>query len=149
MALRSDFERRMALVELDVIAAQALGFTLDDLIFIYVSTFNTTQKYDADTWFDQNGRIVFSVCSEYDLKLPRKGNVKKGVVGWEDIRGNQIDVNTYAGVSPTYTHVIDFSQSEVFRGVQDTFVAPYTRCDRIADYRRAWAHFEELFNKNN
>ena len=137
VALRSDFERRMALVELDVIAAQALGFTLDDLIFIYVSTFNTTQKYDADTWFDQNGRIVFSVCSEYDLKLPRKGNVKKGVVGWEDIRGNQIDVNTYAGVSPTYTHVIDFSQSEVFRGVQDTFVAPYTRCDRIADYRRA------------
>ena len=24
---------------------------------------------------------------------------------------------------------------------------PYTRCNRIDDYRTAWAHFEEMFNK--
>ena len=35
---------------------------------------------------------------------------------------------------------------EVCLSVRETYVAPYTRCDRIADYRRAWAHFEYIFN---
>lgn len=145
--LRNDFERRQALVELDVISAMALGFKLNDLIFIYTNTFSTTQKYEADTWYDVNGRVVFSVSGEYDLKLPRKGNVRQGTLGWEDIRGERIDENTYVGTSPTYTQVIDPTQSELYGGQQQTFVAPYTKCDRIEDYRTAWAHFEKLFNK--
>ena len=145
--LRNEYERRQALVELDVISAMALGFTLDDLIFVYINTFSTTQKYEADTWYDANGRVVFSVSGEYDLKLPRKGNSRQGTLGWEDIRGEQIDENTYAGISPTHTDIIDPAKSELYGGQQQTFVAPYTRCDRIADYRTAWAHFEKIFNK--
>ena len=144
--LRNEYERRQALVELDVISAMALGFTLDDLIFVYINTFSTTQKYEADTWYDANGRVVFSVSGEYDLKLPRKGNSRQGTLGWEDIRGEQIDENTYAGISPTHTDIIDPAKSELYGGQQQTFVAPYTRCDRIADYRTAWAHFEKVFN---
>jgi hypothetical protein len=30
------------------------------------------------------------------------------------------------------------------RIVERRFTAPFTRCDRIAEYRRAWAHFERL-----
>ena len=145
--LRNEYERRQALVELDVISAMALGFTLEDLIFVYINTFSTTQKYEADTWYDANGRVVFSVSGEYDLKLPRKGNSRQGTLGWEDIRGEQIDENTYAGISPTHTCTIDPAKSELYGGQQQTFVAPYTRCDRIADYRTAWAHFEKIFNK--
>lgn len=144
--LRNEYERRQALVELDVISAMALGFTIDDLIFVYINTFSTTQKYEADTWYDANGRVVFSVSGEYDLKLPRKGNSRQGTLGWEDIRGEQIDENTYAGTSPTHTCTIDPAKSELYGGQQQTFVAPYTRCDRIADYRTAWAHFEKRFN---
>ena len=145
--LRNEFERRQALVEIDVITAMALGFTLDDLIFVYTNTFSTTQKYEADTWYDSNGRVVFSVSSEYDLKIPRTGNRRQGSLGWEDIRGEQIDENTYAGTTPTHTSAIDPAKSELYGGQQQTFVAPYTRCDRIADYRTAWAHFEKVFNK--
>ena len=145
--LKNDFERRQALVELDVIAAMALGFTLDDLIFVYVNTFSTTQKYEADTWYDAKGRVVFSVSGEYDLKIPRKGNRKQGTIGWEDIRGEQIDENTYRGIQPSHTHTIDPKKSELYGGQQMTYYAPYTRCDRIADYRRAWAHFEKIYNK--
>lgn len=146
--LRNYFERRQALVEIDVIAAMALGLSLQDLEMIYTIQFPVLQQNENDTWYDAEGKIVFT-CSKglTGVGLDRKRNAKTGMLGWEDIRGEQIDENTYAGTSPTYTHTIDPAKSELYGGQQQTFVAPYTRCDRIADYRTAWAHFEKIFNK--
>ena len=144
--LRNYFERRQALVEIDVIAAMALGLTLEDLEMIYTIQFPVLQQNEADTWYDQKGNIVFT-CSKglTGVGLDRKRNAKTGMLGWEDIRGEQTDENTYAGTSPTHTHTIDPQKSELYGGEQVTYYAPYTRCDRIADYRRAWAHFEKVF----
>lgn len=146
--LRNYFERRQALVEIDVIAAMALGLTLEDLEMIYTIQFPVLQQNEADTWYDQKGNIVFT-CSKglTGVGLDRKRNTKTGMLGWEDIRGEQIDENAYAGTSPTHTHTIDPAKSELYGGEQVTYYAPYTKCDRIADYRRAWAHFEKVFNK--
>lgn len=146
--LRNYFERRQALVEIDVIAAMALGLTLEDLEMIYAIQFPVLQQNEADTWYDQKGNIVFT-CSKglTGVGLDRKRNTKTGMLGWEDIRGEQIDENTYAGTSPTHTHTIDPAKSELYGGQQVTYYAPYTKCNRIEDYRRAWAHFEEMFNK--
>lgn len=146
--LRNYFERRQTLVEIDVIAAMALGLTLEDLEMIYTIQFPVLQQNEADTWYDQKGNIVFT-CSKglTGVGLDRKRNTKTGMLGWEDIRGEQIDENTYAGTSPTHTHTIDPAKSELYGGQQVTYYAPYTRCNRIEDYRRAWAHFEEMFNK--
>ena len=33
----------------------------------------------------------------------------------------------------------------VFVTLDELYYAPYTRCDRIADYRRAWSLFEIMF----
>lgn len=146
--LRNYFERRQALVEIDVIAAMALGLTLEDLEMIYTIQFPVLQQNETDTWYDQKGNIVFT-CSKglTGVGLDRKRNTKTGMLGWEDIRGEQIDENTYAGTSPTHTHTIDPAKSELYGGQQVTYYAPYTKCDRIEDYRRAWAHFEKVFNK--
>lgn len=146
--LRNYFERRQALVEIDVIAAMALGLTLEDLEMIYTIQFPVLQQNEADTWYDQKGNIVFT-CSKglTGVGLDRKRNAKTGMLGWEDIRGEQIDENTYAGTSPTHTHTIDPAKSELYGGQQVTYYAPYTKCNRIEDYRRAWAHFEKIFNK--
>ena len=146
--LRNYFERRQALVEIDVIAAMALGLTLEDLEMIYTIQFPVLQQNEADTWYDQKGNIVFT-CSKglTGVGLDRKRNAKTGMMGWEDIRGEQIDKNTYAGTSPTHTHTIDPAKSELYGGQQVTYYAPYTKCDRIADYRRAWAHFEKMLNE--
>ena len=137
--LRNYFERRQALVEIDVISAMALGLTLEDLEMIYTIQFPVLQQNENDTWYDQEGKIVFT-CS-------------KGLTGvgldrpkWNEIRGEQKDDNTFIGTSDTYTHTIDPSKSELYGGQQQVFKAPYTRCDRIADYRRAWAHFEKIFS---
>ena len=136
--LRNHFERRQALVEIDVLAAMALGLSLKDLELIYTIQFPVLQQNENDTWYDQKGNIVFT-CSK---GLTGVGCDRKE---WNTIRGEQVDENTFVGVESTYVHIIDSKKSELYGGEQVTYYAPYTRCDRIADYRRAWAYFEERF----
>ncbi len=143
--LRNYFERRQALVEIDVIAAMALGLSLQDLEMIYTIQFPVLQQNENDTWYDAEGKIVFT-CSRglTGVGLDRSA--------WNAMRGNPITdadgtVIAYEGAEPQYTHTIDPRKSELYGGQQQTFIAPYNRCDRIADYCTAWAHFEKIFNK--
>lgn len=133
--LRNAYERRMALVELDVLAAMALGLSLKDLEMMYAIQFPVLQQNEGDTWYDARGRIVFT-------RSQGLAGVGCGRKEWESLRGEPTDDNTYAGASPTYTQTVDPQKSELYGGRQVEYAAPYTRCDRMADYRRAWAHFE-------
>lgn len=127
--LRNWYERRQALVEIDVITAMALGLTLEELILIYNVQFPVLQQNEDDTWYDTQGNIVFT-CS--------KGLVGVGVDRpvWETIR------HLKAGES--YEHTI--TKSELYQGKKITYQAPFDKCDRVEDYKVAWAHFEEVFN---
>lgn len=143
--LRNYFERRQALVEIDVIVAMALGLSLEELEMIYNIQFPVLQQNENDTWYDAEGKIVFT-CS--------KGLTGVGLdrPAWNAMRGEEITnengiITGYKGAEPTYLHTIDPTKSELYGGQQQTFVAPYTKCDRIEDYRTAWAHFEKIFNK--
>jgi hypothetical protein len=128
--LRNWFERRQALVEIDVITAMALGLTVEELILIYNVQFPVLQQNEDDTWYDTKGNIVFT-CS--------KGLVGVGVDRpvWETIR------NLKAG--ETYEHTI--TKSELYQGKTITYHAPFDKCDRVDDYKVAWEHFEQIFKE--
>ena len=126
--LRNWFERRQALVEIDVITAMALGLTLEELILIYNVQFPVLQQNEDDTWYDTKGNIVFT-CS--------KGLVGVGVDRpvWETIHNLKI--------GETYDHTI--TKSELYKDKVIIYHAPFDKCDRVEDYKVAWEHFENIF----
>lgn len=44
------------------------------------------QQYEWETYYDKNGRIIFTTSKGLTgVGLPRKGNKKKAIIGWEDV----------------------------------------------------------------
>jgi len=139
--LRTEFARRMALVEIDVLVAQALGLTLEQLIEIYRIYFPVLQENEAGTWYDQQGRIVWT-CSK---GLPGVGYLEKNRQGVWKSPGRSAWERLLATDPPELTcEATDDTQPGGPRTVTRRFVGPFTTCDRVEDYRRAWAHFERL-----
>lgn len=154
-ALRSDYSRRQALVEIDVLVAQALGLTLEELLTIYRVQFPVMRQYEADTWYDQNGRIIFTPSKGLvGVGLPRtarKADLKNGFVfnvdspewtggdctdqaiGWDDVKHLQTGT-----VSVTFD---DYTRSDEGERRTVTWQAPFIKPDREDDYKVAWAFF--------
>ena len=131
--LRTDYERRQALVEIDVLTAMALGMTLDQLKTIYRIQFPVLQQYEADTWYDANGRIVFT----NNRGLTGVGFDRKE---WENgIKGAPAGKKFYRTIT-------DDTQpgGPVQRTIE--YVAPFDKCDREKDYETAWKHFSKEVN---
>lgn len=124
--LRNAFERRMALIELDVIVAIELGLSLRELISIYQTTFALAQQYEEETFYDRKGRIVFTVNNALSgVGLERKT--------WEVVKNNQEG-----------EIVKDTIKYELHRGTEIIYYPPFERRDRVEDYKLVWPHFEQL-----
>ena len=148
--LRTDYARRQALVEIDVLSAIALGLTLDELTTIYRAQFPVLKHNERNTWYDTQGRIVFTTSKGLpSVGLPRtkkKGDTVYGLRTGKGHRGN---------IALGWEDIRDLTQGVVTRTIQDDtrpggliqrtieYHAPFDRCDREEDYRTAWAAFEE------
>ena len=127
-ALRTDFSRRWALVELDVLVARELGLTLEELQTIYRVQFPVMRQYEADTYYDQRGRIVFTAS--------------KGLPGVGFPR-------------PEWNAIKHMKSGSVNRSVLDTnlptgplertleYTAPFTLQNRETDYATVWAKLDQ------
>ena len=159
-ALRSDYARRMALVEIDVLVAQELGLTLAELQLIYRVQFPVMQGYERDTWYDLHGRIVFTNSKGLvGVGLPRKRGKKdpeitltlpdgksRPIQGWEELRQLQESGHLPDGSTATTT-VTDDTLPGGPRKVERRYTAPFALANREEDYKIAWEFFEERKDK--
>lgn len=146
--LRSDYARRQALVEIDVLVAQQLLMTLAELIGIYQIQFPVLCENESDTWYDCNGRIVFT-CSKglSGVGLPRSNKKSDPSPCWNDVKHMAEELG-YSGSDTVTQTVIDDTLPGGPREKTIVYQAPWVRCDRERDYEVAWAHFAERFGTN-
>ena len=104
--------------------------TLEQLKTIYRIQFPVLQSYEADTWYDRNGRIVFT----NNRSLTGVGYSRPE---WEQIKD---------APSGTFTRTItDDTQpgGPIQRAIE--YIAPFDRCNREQDYETAWRFFEKKY----
>ncbi len=127
----NDFQRRQVLVEIDVLVSMFLNITLEDLKMVYRLQFPVLQQYEKDTWYDQNGKMIFT------------NNKGLAGVGIDRKQWNEVKDMKEGTVTKTY-------MDDTMPGgpVERTIVyeAPFDRCDRERDYEEVWKNFEKRFN---
>jgi hypothetical protein len=120
-ALRTPYERRQALVELDALAALGLGLAIDQLILMYRVAFRILRRYERETYYDRRGKIVFTTNSKglNGVGLDRKQ--------WKEVQN-----------APAGSQLPEWA-----RDAGGPFIPPFDACDREADMAQAYHHFAE------
>jgi hypothetical protein len=117
--LRTEYERRAALVEIDALVAVWLGFEIDEFLAAYESRFGVLAGYEEEMYFDASGRKLDANHNAYGL-----GQTKDH---WKQYEKYLED--TAANPPP------------------DGYKPSFYKADRIAEYRQAHAVFSERLRK--
>ena len=134
---KNDFVRRQALVELDVLSSLALGLTLDELLAMYKIQYPVLQNDEGTTWYDVHGRIV---CSRKELGSFR--------FKYAEFKRQFGDIDSCKEGTYSKTYIDDtMPGGPVERTVE--YVAPFDLCDRVEDYKTAWAFFTAKYGLKN
>ncbi|MEU4581192.1 class I SAM-dependent DNA methyltransferase [Kitasatospora aureofaciens] len=112
--LRTEHERRAALVELDALVSVWLGITADQLVAIYRTRYPIMADYEAEMYFDANGRKIARSFNAYG-----HGQTKE-----------------------TYPALLDHLASAATVPPPEGYTAPFYKADRETEMRAAHTHFQ-------
>ena len=129
--LRADYDRWLAMCEIDSIVALLLGLTEDQLIQMYRSQFAVLRKYEYVMVFDGNGRQICDLHQAYgfhqahweaDLKAAPVKRREERVGMWDRVQAYRTG-DTSVDLGP--------------------FIPPFRPADRETAMRRAYRTFFE------
>lgn len=158
--LLTDYERRQALLEIDVLVAMLLNLELHELLTVYGVQFPVFRSNEGETSYDKNGRIIFTPSKGLvGVGLSRKANNNEEPViieypdgrtdekplGWEDIAPKPDGSQRVPDGTKIHRKIIDDTLPGGPREKIITYEAPFYRPDREEDYRVAWRVFTERF----
>jgi hypothetical protein len=117
--LRTEYERRAALVELDALVSVWLGITAEQLVVIYKSRYPVLYEYESEMYFDANGRKIAANYNTY---------------GYGQTKQDYIDLMAHLENPETTPPPAGYK-------------APFYKADREAEMRAAHAHFQARLDK--
>lgn len=121
--LRTDFARRQALLEIDVLVALSLNINLDELLTMYRVQFPVLRQYEKHDEYDATGR-----------RLPNTARKTPGAKELREARRQFGDEHPITITWPT-----DGGNSTETQ----TFYPPFERVDREAEYAVAYEEFKK------
>ncbi|GHC86974.1 restriction endonuclease subunit M [Nocardiopsis terrae] len=117
--LRSECDRRAALVEIDALVSCWLGVSSDQLVEIYRSRYPVLAERERNIWFDSLGRKIAASHHTFGY-----GQVKEDFLQLQEY----LDTKNPADIPEGYS-------------------APFYKADREREYREAHAHFTEIVER--
>ncbi|MDJ0346313.1 hypothetical protein QMK19_36235 [Streptomyces sp. H10-C2] len=116
--LRTEYERRAALVELDALVAAWLGITADQLTAIYRSRYSILADREAEMWFDAKGRRLAQDPYAFG----------------------------YGQAKEDYAHIQSHLANPHRAPIPEGYTAPFYKADREKEMRAAHAVFVKQLN---
>lgn len=131
--LRSDFERRAALVETDALGALMLGLTAEQLCLIYRVQFGVLRKFENDMWFDCHGHQIAKDHHAYGVHQEKTDfTTLRDYVAAMESEG----LDAERDQPPT-----ELRNDARFAAFLDHYEAPFWKADREAEMTAAHAEF--------
>ena len=131
--LRSDYERRAALVETDALGAIMLGLTAEQLCLIYRAQFGVLRKYEHTMWFDSLGRQIAKHHQAYGVHQDKADH--PALMSYiQDMEDEGLDPATDQPPTTWY-------EEGPYADFLSRYEAPFIKADREAEMTAAHAEF--------
>ena len=131
--LRSDYERRAALVETDALGAIMLGLTAEQLCLIYRAQFGVLRKYEHTMWFDALGHQIARHHQAYGVHQDKSD--------YPTLMDYIQDMEE-AGLDPCADQPPEaWYEDGPYTDILSRYEAPFTKADREAEMTAAHAEF--------